>query len=233
MKYLRLLPAIALGAFLSSSAAPVVHGAAFTPGNLAVLRVGDGGVTTLANNATNLFILEYTPGGSLIQTISIPASGATALTMSGSATSEGALMRSPNGRWLCIGGYNTNSGPAGIASTTSLAAPRGVATIDAAGNYNLVATTSTQFSGNNIRAGATDGTNNFWAGGGSSGTYLFGFGATAGTIQSSIANSRVLSIFNGALCFSAASGTARGVYGFSPAGMPVAATPTNFLINAG
>ena len=207
--------------------------APFTPGNLAVLRAGDG-TQTLANTGNTIFIDEYTSAGVLVQSIAVPDSGASSLIVSGSATSEGALMRSPNGRWLCFAGYNTNRpASASLSTLTSAQVPRGVGTINAAGNFVLAVTNTAQFSANNIRSGATDGTNSFWGAGGNSGTFYFGAASAAAAVQTSLANTRVLNIFNGGLYFSTASGSARGLYNFNPNGLPTAATPTNFVINAG
>ena len=68
---------------LFRSAAP------FTPGNLAVLRVGDG-AAALTSAGTAVFIDEYTTTGSLVQSLAIPANGSPQLVVSGTASSEGA-----------------------------------------------------------------------------------------------------------------------------------------------
>ncbi len=205
--------------------------AAFTAGNLVVLRVGDG-VQVLANTGNSVFLDEYSTNGTLVQSISMPDSGTNALIISGSATSEGALMRSPDGLRLAFAGYNTNRpAPASLSTLTSAQVPRGVATVDPSGTYSLGAVSTSQYSANNIRGGATDGTNNFWGAGGNSGTYYFGTSNTAATVQSGVANTRVVNILNGNLYFSTASGTARGIYGLP--GLPASAATTNFVLNAG
>ena len=94
-----------LASFLAALFSVVCADAApFTPGNLAVVRLGDG-ATALGATGTVVFIDEYTPAGSLTQSFVIPATGSPLLTLSGSATSEGALMRSPNGALLAFAGY--------------------------------------------------------------------------------------------------------------------------------
>ena len=217
----------------------LTRAASFTPGNLAVLRAGDG-TQTLANTGNTIFIDEYTTAGVFVQSIAVPDSGANALLISGSASSEGALMRSPDGRLLCFGGYVTNRPyTSSLASSASATVTRGAGTVDGAGSFALAATTTTQFSANNIRGAATDGANNFWGAGGNSGTYYFGFGATAVTIQATNATStntstRQLSIQNGNLYFSVGSSTTpRGVFGFTNAGVPTVATGATNLINTG
>ena len=205
--------------------------APFTAGNLAVLRAGDG-VQVLANTGNTMFIDEYTPAGTFVQSIAVPDSGASALIVSGSANSEGGLMRSPNGRWLAFVGYNTNRPTAvSLSGIASAVVPRGIGTLDAAGNYALSAVTMSQFSANNIRSSATDGTNSFWGAGGNSGTYYFGRASAAGAVQTTNqANTRVNQIHNGNLYFSTGSGT-RGIYGY--AGTPTSSAMTNFFVGTG
>src|SRR5262245_6238831 len=55
------------------------------PGNLIVFRVGDG-VAALTTAAASVFLDEYSPLGTLVQTIPVPNTGATALTVVGSST---------------------------------------------------------------------------------------------------------------------------------------------------
>ena len=66
------LPLIALCCACAAHAAP----APFTPGNLAILRFGEG-ASALTNAGTAIFIDEYTTAGSLAQSIAIPTSGGT------------------------------------------------------------------------------------------------------------------------------------------------------------
>jgi hypothetical protein len=55
------------GAFVS-----VAHCAAFTDGNLIVVRFGDG-VSALSTGATTVFLDEYTTTGLFVQTLPMPA----------------------------------------------------------------------------------------------------------------------------------------------------------------
>jgi len=100
--------------------------AGFAPGNLVVVRVGTGS-GALSGAAAPVFLDEYTPAGSLVQTIPMPTAGSGGqrrLTMSGSASSEGALALSGDGHYLTLGGYDADAGTAGVASTTSAAVRR-------------------------------------------------------------------------------------------------------------
>ena len=160
--------------------------AQFTAGNLAVLRDGTGSAA-LTSAGTAIFLDQYTTSGTFVNSLGIPTAGATALVNSGSAGSEGALNLSANGQYLVFAGYNAAAGTASIASSTAAAAPRGVATVDASGNYTLAATTSTAFSANNIRSGTTDGSGNFWAAGANGGTIYYNTATTATRIAGTAA----------------------------------------------
>src|SRR6516162_5749950 len=83
-----LLAAVCCFAMAGASA----WGAAFTAGNIAVVRLS---IVGTSSSSQAVFIDEYKPDGTFVQTITIPASGSPVLTMAGNATSEGALMRSP------------------------------------------------------------------------------------------------------------------------------------------
>jgi hypothetical protein len=203
--------------------------AQFTAGDLVVLRDGTGSAP-LSNAGTAIYLDEFTTGGSLAYSLAIPSTGSTALVNSGSATSEGALNLSANGQYLVFAGYNTNAGAASIASTTAAAAPRGVATVDASGNYTLAATTTTAFSGNNVRSGTSDGSGNFWAAGAASGVNYLGTGSAA-AITGTVLNNRVIQDIGGNLFYSTGSGS-RGIYEIS--GTPTSGSvATNVLIPNG
>ncbi|HVM47988.1 MAG TPA: hypothetical protein VMU04_08170 [Candidatus Acidoferrum sp.] len=214
-----------------SSANVTVH-PAFTTRDLAVVRIGDGS-GTLSSAGTAVFVDEFSPSGGLVQSIALPTNGSSAFVTSGSASSEGALMRSPDASVLCLAGYSTNAGTASIAGTASASVPRAAATLNAGGIFSIAAITTTQFSGNNLRSAATDGANDFWAGGAVSGVCYLGTTAAAATIQSTLANTRVVNIFNGNLYFTSAAGGGLGLYSLD--GLPVApsAVSTNILTGTG
>src|SRR6266550_7541707 len=79
-----------------------VHAAGgFTAGNLVVYRAGDGSAA-LGSTATVVFLDEYTPSGTIVQSIQLPTTSVGSnrrLTGSGSATSEGFLTLSADGRY--------------------------------------------------------------------------------------------------------------------------------------
>ena len=173
----------------------------FNPGNLAVLRLGDG-VQSLSSHGNSVFFDQFTTNGTLVGSIGILDNDTNALIISGSASSEGALTRSADGRLLTLAGYHialTNSASS-LANSSSLNVPRAIGVVDVNGTFALVGTTAVQFSGNNIRSGTTDGKGNYWGAGANSGTYYFGDG-TPGTVQSVVTNTLVVQDIGGNLYF--------------------------------
>ncbi len=201
----------------------------FEPGNLSVLRVGNG-VAPLASSGDPLFLDEYTTNGTLTNSVAIPASGSSSLII-GSASSEGAISRSANSNFIVMAGYNTAYPyTSSLANSTAAAVPRGIGAIDFNGNFTFITNTTTAFSANNIRGGASDGANNFWAVGATSGTVYLGLASPPATVQSGDANSEVVHIFNGNLCFSSQKTSPVGVYAF--AGTPVTTNGSAALLFA-
>jgi hypothetical protein len=183
--------------------------AAFTPGNLTVVRVGDNSAA-LTNASTAVFIDEFTPSGTLVQSIALDTSGAGRLTMSGSATSEGALALSADGSALLLAGYDSDTGVSGIASTTAAVAQRSVVVFEADGTYTKQLLGTTLFSGNNIRGASSNDGTDFWAVGAQDGVVygMFGGGA-ASSISTGATNLRTIKPFDGSLYVTSGSGTTR------------------------
>jgi hypothetical protein len=169
-----------------SGAAPTCEATVF------VLRVGDG-AASLNSAATPLFVEErLTTDGSLVRTITIPATGASALTQSGSATSEGWINRSTDGRYVVFPGYAADAGTASISGTTNVSTDatqvnRGVGRIDSDGTVDTSTRLVDAFSGGNPRGVASvDGTA-FWitgnGAGSTSGTFYVTFGSTGAAVR--------------------------------------------------
>ncbi|HMD54350.1 MAG TPA: hypothetical protein VKJ65_07375, partial [Phycisphaerae bacterium] len=188
----------------------------FGAGNLSVVRLGNG-TEKLVSSGNTVFIDQYTTDGTLVNSTNLPNSGTNALILSGVASSEGGLTRSIDGTTLAFTGYNTNlaSVSTSLASTTSAAVPRGLATFDAFGNYHLVQESTSLFSGQNPRYAATDGTNHFWVVGGASGVVYFNPPANPAEINTSSANNRAIKIYNGNLYFTTQKGKPIGLYTFT------------------
>jgi hypothetical protein len=211
---------------------------AFNPGKLAVLRVGDG-AAALSSAAHPIFLDQFDltgAGQSPSYTLAIPSTGADALTLSGSATSEGALSLSADGRFLTFAGYNAAAGTASVAGTASATVNRGVGLVDATGTYVLAARTDQGFTGKNVRGAVTVDGSGFWmSGNGNSGSGGIWYvqGTTDTQVYNAINNLRVPAIFGGDLYFSTGSGTTtRGIHAFTGLPTTSGATATQ-LFDAG
>ncbi len=194
----------------------------FTPGNIVISRVGDGSAA-LNSNATAVFLDEYTTSGVFVQTVAMPTalSGDNRVfTSSGSATSEGYIVRSSDKASVCLGGYDAVVGTAGVAATASATVNRVIGLVKADGTVDTKTALSDAFDGSNIRSVATvDGTA-FWpAGQGGSGKQAtagvryvpYGIGQTSLQLSADVTNTRCAEIINGQLYLSTGSGTYKGV----------------------
>src|SRR5215470_11129777 len=187
--------------------------AAFTPGDLVIYRVGTGS-GALTSAATAVFLDEYRPDGTLVQSIALPTADNAnnqTLTASGTATSEGLLTLSADGHHLVLTGYDAAPGTASVAGTTSASVNRVVGSVDAAGNVDTTTTINAAFSGNNIRgATSVDGTH-FWVTGATSGVEFVAQGSSSAgsAISTTFTNLRAVEIFDGQLYVSSGSSTLR------------------------
>ncbi len=169
------LTAVALLAPAQALLAAPAHAATPADGNIVVARVGTGGSSALSSAAAPVFLAEYSSSGALVKTVALPtaASGSNRpLMMSGSASSEGALTLSPDGRYLAFAGYAAAPGTTSVASTLASGTPRVVARLGSDGAVDTSTAITDAFSGNNIRAppsttAAASGRSAATAGGGS------------------------------------------------------------------
>ena len=185
----------------------------FTPGNLAVLRVGDPS-QTLTNSGNTVYIDQFTPTGALVNSVAVPDSGDSALLVSGSASSEGELARSLDRTLLTFAGYHADRGTVSgsLANQSGSAVPRGLATVSAQGVYSLIQTSTTVYSGNNIRGATADGTNNFWTAGTPNGTYWFNPPQSPVNVQTNGGNTLIVRAVGGNLYFSTQKGSQRHLH---------------------
>lgn len=198
---------------------PALAPAQITPGNLIVSRVGDG-AAALTSAATARFLDEYTPSGAFVQTIALPTTPngtQRRLTDSGTATSNGFLTQSADGRYLLAAGYDADVGTTGVTGTTSAAVNRIVGRVGLDGAVDTTTALNDAYSANNFRGVASlDGTS-FWISGTGSGTspgvrFVAGLGAsTSLQLSTSVTNIRCLDIVGGQLYCSSASGAFLGV----------------------
>jgi hypothetical protein len=137
---------------------------AFAPGDLVVVRRGQPTGTTatyssqyidpsapqLGNSSALTFLDEFTPGGLLVQSIALANTDIGTnhtLTLSGTSSNDGGLVRSPDGSYLTLGGFDAPVGVSSIGSTTSANYPRTVGRIDNAGGTPNTQTILTSTSG--------------------------------------------------------------------------------------
>jgi hypothetical protein len=183
----------------------------FTAGDLVIYRVGDG-TGSLANTGNAVFLDEYTTSGTLVQSIAMPttASGNQhQLIASGTATSEGLLTLSADGRYLMLTGYARDLGGSGsVVTTASATVPRTVGRVDANGNVDT-STALTDFAdANNPRSAVSTNGTDIWVGGAAGGVRYTTLGSTTSTqLSTTVTNIRQVNIFNGQLYASDSSGT--------------------------
>ena len=204
------------------------RGATFTAGNIVVERVGGGG--TLSSAATNVFVDEYTTGGTLVQTIALPGTGGSgntpnAVTESGSASSDGLMTLSTDGQTLLVTGYTNYVGTASVAG---LAGNRAVGLVKFDGTVDA-RTLVTTLSGNNIRSASSPDGTNIWVAGASGLPFVTNFQTSASTTIAGT-NTIAVEIYGGQLYFSSQSGTNH--VGTVGTGLPVTAAPFSNLPGA-
>ena len=132
-----------LGAVLASSLAlagavalPVTQAAAsvgFSAGNIVIYRVGNG-ATALSGAGAPVSLDEYNASGTLVQSVGLPTATTGSnkpIVGSGSASSEGLLTLSADGRYLVATGYDAAVGTTGLSSSAAATVPRTVARVDA------------------------------------------------------------------------------------------------------
>jgi hypothetical protein len=180
---------------------------AFTPGNIVVFRAGDG-ITAPVNTGNPVFLDEYTTSGTYVQSVVMPTSLSGSqypLITSGTATSEGGLTRSTDGRYIIAAGYGTNTGGGtSISGTTSASVPRVIGRVDSFGHIDTSTALTDWGTAQNPRCAiSTDGTV-FWGASGANVNYATFTHTTSTALASQ--NSRGISIYNSQLYVSSQSG---------------------------
>lgn len=169
----------------------------FAGGNVVVLRVGTGGAA-LTSAATPVFLDEYDAAGGLVSSTPVRTSvdGANrALTVSGTATAEGSLTRSADGRFLTFAGYDAAPGTAAVTSSQASLINRVVAKVGA----DQIVDTSTALSDHPsvaLRGVGTDEGTRFWTAG-TSAVRTSTYGATTSTSLNNTLNARVVTVAGG------------------------------------
>jgi hypothetical protein len=106
--------------------------AAITAGNVVMYRTGTG-AAALGTTATAVFLDEYSPAGTLVQSIPVTTTGASALTAVGNAGTEGNISPSQDGTKLVFAGYRADTG---TAAPTASTVNRVIGTLDVAGTVD-------------------------------------------------------------------------------------------------
>ena len=153
--------------FLVAALTTAATAAPFTPGNLVVYRIGDG-LAPLNSNATGVFLDEYTPSGTFVQSIAMPTADSGSnrpLTGQGTSNSEGLLSLSPDRTFLGLTGYAAAPGLASPAGTTAATVNRVVGLVDFGGNINTTTALTDAASGGNPRAAVTTNGTDIWLSG--------------------------------------------------------------------
>ncbi|MFS8066873.1 MAG: hypothetical protein ACMG6S_10930 [Byssovorax sp.] len=204
----------------------------------AVVRVGDGSAP-LSGASQPVYLDRFATDGMPVgasTNLSTVVGNNQPFSLSGSATSEGALSLSTNGQYLALAGYAVAPGLASVSGTDVGAAAgavnRVVARVDAMGNVNTTTIIDSAFSKSNPRSVASmDGTA-FWVTGNGTpaGVQYIPFGQTGSTtVLAAPNNTRTAGIFGGQLY--AASGSAGFASVFAVGmGLPTATGATTTLL---
>jgi hypothetical protein len=177
-----------------------------------IYRVGDG-VGTLANTGNPVFVDEFAADGTLVGSIAMPtvSNGANRpLVSSGTATAEGFITRSTDGRYLVLTGYGTTIPAASnIVASAAATTPRVIGRVDALGNIDTSTALSDGADGSNPRSAASVDGSSFWFAGAAGGARFATFGGTTSTqLSTTVTNLRQIAIFGSQLYVSDSSGSA-------------------------
>ena len=206
--------------------------------------------------AASITIEERKLDGTVVGTTNLPTEPSgdnLAIVNSGSASSEGSLSLSGDGRYLIMAGYNAAVGTASVASATGI--NRIVARVDAASpagiNTTTVISQATAFTGNNVRGATSQDGTAFWVSGAGTiatdtppfngGIWYVGLGGSSPSpVQITMPtatqpnNTRWLHIFGGQLYATASSGSFFSVFpvgtGLPTTAGQTAATPNGLPI---
>ena len=181
--------------------------------HLDVYRVGDGS-GSLVNTGNPVFVDEYTTDGSFVRSIAMPlaVNGSNRrFVASGTATSEGLMTRSVDGRFVLLTGYDAPLPTTGLAVTTGTAVPRIVGRIGSDGSVDTTTQVMDGVSGNNPRGVASTDGAQIWFAGAAGGVRFLTVGNSAATttqLSTTVTNLRQVSIFGSQLFVSDSSGSA-------------------------
>lgn len=196
--------------------------------DVVIYRVGDGS-SALTSAGNPVFLDEYAANGSLVRSTPAPTviSGANhRLVASGTATSEGFITRSSDGKYLVFTGYDASLPTTGLAGTSSTATPRVIARMDANAAIDTTTALTDAASANNPRSAASSDGQNFWFAGAAGGVRYTTLGSASSLqLSTTVANVRQVNIFASQLYVSDSSGSAVRL-GAVGSGLPTTAGQT-------
>jgi len=205
----------------------------------------DGTTTAVLSSAAAKVFLEERDAadGTLARTIALPTavSGANApLVLGGSTSSEGALSRSGDGKYVVLAGYAAAPGTSAVATTTASATNRIVGRVDAAGTIDTTTHLNAVYNctggppctgAGNVRGATSQDGSAFWVDGNNTGMNYVTLGSTGAstTLATTLVNMRATHVFGGQVYVSSQSGTFLGVSAVGT-GLPTTAGQTITLL---
>src|SRR5207248_2961698 len=130
--------------------------ASFTPGNVVVLQCAG-----TASGGSAGSVLEYTPSGTLAQTITLPSSGSPAIVFGSTVSLPHDISLSADGALVVIPGYAYATNVS-VEGTAAAADNRVIATVKWDGTVAFPIVNSAFASGQSVRGATSDGFGNFW-----------------------------------------------------------------------
>ncbi|HEX4445293.1 MAG TPA: hypothetical protein VH044_01095, partial [Polyangiaceae bacterium] len=222
-------PADAGGSSPADAGAPVDAAGGTTTTDIDIYRVGDG-TAALANTGNAVFVDEFTPQGTLVKSTAMPTTLVGSnhrLVSSGTASSEGLISRSVDGKFVVLTGYDSAI-PAASSVVASAAAttPRVVGRLDASGNVDTTTALTDYADANNPRSVASTNGIDFWVTGAAGGIRKASLGGTTSTqLSTTVVNLRQVDIFASQLYVTDSSGSAVRL-GTVGSGLPTTAGQT-------
>jgi hypothetical protein len=189
MKLFKYLAIVLFVAFVSTGFAQQP----FTAGNIVVYRVGDGSAT-LSLTMEKVYLDEYTPSGTLVQSILMPTTGKK-VSMFGRGDG-GYLTLSGNGKYLVVPGWDVDAGVT-VSSVAGLS--RSLGLVDFNGTISNVTAVTNNPGNTQIASTITDDGSNYWIGGGNRVEYVPGGSSTATAIVTLTSPSYGVAISQGQL----------------------------------
>lgn len=176
----------------------------FNPDNLLIVRVGDG-KSPLTSGAAAIFLEEYTPKGTFVQSVPMPVKGKgahAAFVLSGNNITHGFSALSSNGQFVTLIGYDAEPGMKEV-QLKAAATPKVIALISAKG---IDTRTAEAIDIVDTRTAVTSNGKDIWFAGQKEGVrYIHARGSKSERVTMPSTNAgRQLSIFDGQLYVSTA-----------------------------